>query len=98
MFTDRCGLPLERFFSFPKNKDEFAPHFSKILIQEFQKIYINSSQKLMTLFCWSCFGLFQLISAYSFSQNTIESAETSRLFHQPNQPAYFSLFSLTEYY
>jgi hypothetical protein len=38
------------------------------------------------MFCKSCFGLFQLVSAYSFSQNTIESAETSRLFHQPNQP------------
>jgi hypothetical protein len=38
------------------------------------------------LFCKSCFGLFQLVSAYSLSQNTIESAETSRLFHQPNQP------------
>jgi hypothetical protein len=32
------------------------------------------------------FGLFQLVSAYSLSQNTIESAETSRLFHHPNQP------------
>jgi hypothetical protein len=41
---------------------------------------------MMALFCWSCFGLFQLVSAYSLSQNTIESAETSRLFHQPNQP------------
>jgi hypothetical protein len=30
--------------------------------------------------------LFQLVSAYSLSHNTIESAETSRLFHQPNQP------------
>jgi hypothetical protein len=30
--------------------------------------------------------LFQLVSAYSLSQNTIESAETSRLFHLPNQP------------
>jgi hypothetical protein len=40
----------------------------------------------MALFCRSCFGLFQLVSAYSLSQNTIESAETSRLFHQPNQP------------
>jgi hypothetical protein len=38
------------------------------------------------LFCWSGFGLIQLISAYSLSQNTIESAETSRLFHLPNQP------------
>jgi hypothetical protein len=38
------------------------------------------------LFCKSCFGLFQFVSAYSLSQNTIESAETSRLFHQPNQP------------
>jgi hypothetical protein len=38
------------------------------------------------LFCWSCFGLFQLVLAYSLSQNTIESAETSRHFHQPNQP------------
>jgi hypothetical protein len=37
----------------------------------------------VALFCWSCFGLF--LSAYSLSQNTIESAETSRLFHQPNQ-------------
>jgi hypothetical protein len=41
---------------------------------------------LMALFCWSCFGLFQLVSDYSLSQNTIESAKTSRLFHQPNQP------------
>jgi hypothetical protein len=39
----------------------------------------------LALFCWSCFGLFQLVSAYSLSQNTIESAETSQLFHQPNQ-------------
>jgi hypothetical protein len=38
------------------------------------------------LFCRSCFGLFQFVSAYSLSQNTIESAEISRLFHQPNQP------------
>jgi hypothetical protein len=30
--------------------------------------------------------MFRLVSAYSLSQNTIESAETSRLFHQPNQP------------
>jgi hypothetical protein len=42
--------------------------------------------KSMDLFCRSCFGLFQLDSAYSLSQDTIESAETSRLFHQPNQP------------
>jgi hypothetical protein len=41
---------------------------------------------ILALFCWSYFGLFQLVSAYSLSQNTIESAETSRLFHQPNQP------------
>jgi hypothetical protein len=33
------------------------------------------------------FRLFQLVSAYSLSQNTIESAEISRLFHQLNQPA-----------
>jgi hypothetical protein len=38
------------------------------------------------LFCKSYFNLFQLVSAYSLSQNTIESVETSRLFHQPNQP------------
>jgi hypothetical protein len=30
--------------------------------------------------------MFRLVSAYSLSQNTIESAETSRLFHLPNQP------------
>jgi hypothetical protein len=30
--------------------------------------------------------MFRLVSAYSLSHNTIESAETSRLFHQPNQP------------
>jgi hypothetical protein len=30
--------------------------------------------------------LFQLISAYSLSHNTIESAETSRLSNLPNQP------------
>jgi hypothetical protein len=30
--------------------------------------------------------MFRLVSAYSLSQNIIESAETSRLFHQPNQP------------
>jgi hypothetical protein len=30
--------------------------------------------------------MFRLVSAYSLSQNTIELAETSRLFHQPNQP------------
>jgi hypothetical protein len=29
---------------------------------------------------------FQLVSAYSLSQNIIESAETSRLFYRPNQP------------
>jgi hypothetical protein len=40
----------------------------------------------MALFCWSGFSLFQLVSAYSLSHNTIESAETSRLFCQPNQP------------
>jgi hypothetical protein len=40
----------------------------------------------MALFCWSGFGLFRLVSAYSLSQNTIEPAETSRLFDQPNQP------------
>jgi hypothetical protein len=43
-------------------------------------------QGAMALFCWSCFGLFQLVSVYSLSQNTIESVETSRLFHLPNQP------------
>jgi hypothetical protein len=43
---------------------------------------------------WSVLGsspvlqvVFRLVSAYSLSQNTIESAETSRLFHQPNQPS-----------
>jgi hypothetical protein len=30
--------------------------------------------------------MFQLVLAYSLLQNTIKSAETSRLFHQPNQP------------
>jgi hypothetical protein len=40
----------------------------------------------MVLFGWSGFGWFQLISAYSLSQNTIEPAKTSRLFHQSNQP------------
>jgi hypothetical protein len=40
----------------------------------------------ISLFCWSGFGWFQLVSAYSLSQNTIQPAETSRLFHQPNQP------------
>jgi hypothetical protein len=30
--------------------------------------------------------MFRLVSAYSLSQNTIESAEISRLFHLPNQP------------
>jgi hypothetical protein len=34
------------------------------------------------------FSLFQLI----LSQNTIESAETSRLFHQPNQPFTLKVF------
>jgi hypothetical protein len=29
--------------------------------------------------------LFQFVSAYSLSQNTIKSAETSQLFHQSNQ-------------
>jgi hypothetical protein len=47
------------------------------------------SSPSLALFCWSYFGLFQLVSAYSLSQNTIESAETSRLFHQPNQPSVF---------
>jgi hypothetical protein len=42
--------------------------------------------ELVALFCSSCFGLFQLVLAYSLSRNTIESAQTSRLFHQPNQP------------
>jgi hypothetical protein len=45
--------------------------------------------KIKVLFCWSCFGLFQLVSTYSLSQNTIESAETSRLFDQPNQPKHY---------
>jgi hypothetical protein len=40
----------------------------------------------MALFCRLCFDLFQLVSAYSLSQNTIDLAEISRLFHQPNQP------------
>jgi hypothetical protein len=40
----------------------------------------------MVLFCWSCFGLFQLVSAYSLSHNTIESAEICRLSYLPNQP------------
>jgi hypothetical protein len=48
----------------------------------------------MALFCKSCFGLFQPVSAYSLSQNTIESAETSRLFHQPNQPNGSEVFKL----
>jgi hypothetical protein len=48
--------------------------------------YATVSITVMALFCWSCFGLFQLVSAYSLSQNTIESAETSRLLYQPNQP------------
>jgi hypothetical protein len=30
--------------------------------------------------------MFRLVSAYFLSQNTIKSAEISRLFHQPNQP------------
>jgi hypothetical protein len=30
--------------------------------------------------------MFRLVSAYSLSQNTIESAETSQLFYLPNQP------------
>jgi hypothetical protein len=42
--------------------------------------------EIKALFCWSCFGLFQLVSVYSLSQNTIDSAETSRLLYQPNQP------------
>jgi hypothetical protein len=54
---------------------------------ELKKALPNSSgycsMKLEALFCWSCFGLFHLVSAYSLSQNTIESAETSWLFHQP---------------
>jgi hypothetical protein len=36
------------------------------------------------LFCWSGFGLVQLVSAYFLSQNTIESAEISRLLYPPN--------------
>jgi hypothetical protein len=52
-----------------------------------QIIPLNLLRKdLLALFCRSCFGLFQLVSAYSLSQNTIESTETNRLFHQPNQP------------
>jgi hypothetical protein len=47
---------------------------------------VNQFETPMALFCKSCFGLFQLVSAYSLSQNTIESAKISRLFHQPNQP------------
>jgi hypothetical protein len=49
-------------------------------------LILYRSYKLMVLFCKSCFGLFQLVSAYSLSHNTIESVETSRLFHPPNQP------------
>jgi hypothetical protein len=45
----------------------------------------------LALFCRSCFDLFQLISAYSLSHNTIELAEISRLFHQPNQPVIASV-------
>jgi hypothetical protein len=37
--------------------------------------------------------MFRLVSAYSLSQNTIESTKTSRLFHQPNQPLLISLFA-----
>jgi hypothetical protein len=44
------------------------------------------SVTVMALFCWSCFSLFQLVLVYSLSHNTIELAETSRLFHRPNQP------------
>jgi hypothetical protein len=40
----------------------------------------------MVLFCWSCFNLFQLVSAYSLSRNTIESAETCRFSYLPNRP------------
>jgi hypothetical protein len=46
-------------------------------------------KKLPTPSIWSCSAghvLFQLVLAYSLSQNTIESAETSRLLYQPNQP------------
>jgi hypothetical protein len=79
-------------------------------MQMTQRMRLDFSS-ILALFCWSCFGLFQLVSTYSLSQNTIESAEISRLFHQPNQPfgpvllvmfrlvsICFSLFSLTEYY
>jgi hypothetical protein len=40
------------------------------------------AEKTTALFCWSCFGLFQRVSVYYLSQNTIESGETSRLFHR----------------
>jgi hypothetical protein len=50
----------------------------------------------MALFCRSRFGLFQLVSAYSLSQNTIESAETSQLFHQPNH--HYNMSSFTAWF
>jgi hypothetical protein len=50
----------------------------------------------LALFCWSGFGWFQLVSAYSLSQNTIQPAETSRLFYQPNQPFVVGLRCLLE--
>jgi hypothetical protein len=65
-----------RFSDYNKNKT----------ILEMTKSQICRSTTTTALFCKSCFGWFQLVSAYSLSQNTIESAETSRLFHQPNQP------------
>jgi hypothetical protein len=40
--------------------------------------------------------MFRLVSAYSLSHNTIESAETSRLFHRPNQPNMYRMHTCFE--
>jgi hypothetical protein len=62
------------------------PILYPILLYKKQSCYWRHKITTLVLFCWSCFGLFQLISAYSLSHNTIESTETCRLSYLPNQP------------
>jgi hypothetical protein len=54
-------------------------------VDSFLQLVSPTALQATALFCWSGFGLFQLVLAYSLSQNTIESAKTSRLFYLPNQ-------------
>jgi hypothetical protein len=57
--------------------------YETCVIHKKKKVTVS---RTWVLFCWSCFGLFQLVSTYSLSHNTIESAETYRLSYLPNQP------------